>query len=463
MSEGKFRIEKDSMGDVHVPAQALYMAQTQRAIDNFPVSSRRFGRSFLHALALIKQAAAEVNAELGLLEPAKALAIARAAEEVAAGNHDDQFPIDIFQTGSGTSTNMNANEVIATRARQASNLEIHPNDHVNMCQSSNDVIPSAIHAAAVTELQSQLLPALRHLHSVLVEKALQTDDVIKMGRTHLMDAMPICLSQQIGGWAAQVVHWHERIALTLPRMGQLALGGTAVGTGINAHPEFAKKVVEALSRRLNACFVEAPNHFEAQSSQDSSVELSGLLKGLALCLLKISNDLRWMNSGPNAGLSEITLPGLQPGSSIMPGKINPVVPEAVMMVAAQVVGNDAAIAIAASQGNFELMAMLPVIADNLLESLRILANACRLLADKAIAGFTVNRERIAAVVARNPVLVTALTPRIGYELAAAIAHQASAQGRPVKDVAAERTGLSKSELDALLDPRELTRGGIKTA
>jgi fumarate hydratase class II len=297
----------------------------------------------------------------------------------------------------------------------------------------------------------------------LVEKALQTDDVIKMGRTHLMDAMPIRLSQQIGGWAAQVVHWHERIALTLPRMGQLALGGTAVGTGINAHPEFAKKVVEALSRRLNACFVEAPNHFEAQSSQDSSVELSGLLKGLALCLLKISNDLRWMNSGPNAGLSEITLPGLQPGSSIMPGKINPVVPEAVMMVAAQVVGNDAAIAIAASQGNFELMAMLPVIADNLLESLRILANACRLLADKAIAGFTVNRERIAAVVARNPVLVTALTPHIGYELAAAIAHQASAQGRPVKDVAAERTGLSKSELDALLDPRELTRGGIKTA
>jgi fumarate hydratase class II len=462
MSGETFRIEKDSMGEVPVPAQALYMAQTQRAVDNFPISRRRFGRSFLRALALIKQAAAAVNAELGLLEPAKALAIARAAEEVAAGNHDDQFPIDIFQTGSGTSTNMNANEVIATRARQISNLEIHPNDHVNMCQSSNDVIPSAIHVAAVTELQSQVLPALRHLHSILMEKARQTDDVVKMGRTHLMDAMPIRLSQQIGGWAAQIIHSHDCIALTLPRLGQLALGGTAVGTGINAHPEFARKVAEALSRKLNATFVEAPDHFEAQSGQGSAVELSGQLRGLAVCLLKICNDLRWMNSGPNAGLNEITLPALQPGSSIMPGKVNPVIPEAVMMVAAQVVGNDAAITIAASHGNFELMAMLPVIADNLLVSLEILANACRLLADKAIAGFTVNRQHIAATVARNPILVTALTPRIGYELAAAIAHQASAQGRPVKQVAAEQTGLSDAELDSLLDPRGLTVGGIKT-
>jgi fumarate hydratase, class II len=463
MSAETFRIEKDSMGEVRVPAQALYMAQTQRAVDNFPISRRRFGRSFLRALALIKQAAAEVNAELGLLEPATSIAIARAAQEVANGNHDGQFPIDIFQTGSGTSTNMNANEVIATRARQLSNLEIHPNDHVNMCQSSNDVIPSAIHVAAVTELQSQLLPALRHLHSILIEKARQTEDVVKMGRTHLMDAMPIRLSQQIGGWAAQIIHSHDCIALTLPQLRHLALGGTAVGTGINAHPEFARKVAEALSRKLNAAFVEAPDHFEAQSGQGSAVELSGQLKGLAVCLLKICNDLRWMNSGPNAGLNEITLPALQPGSSIMPGKVNPVIPEAVMMVAAQVVGNDAAITIAASHGNFELMAMLPVIADNLLESLEILANACRLLADKAIAGFTVNRQHIAATVARNPILVTALTPRIGYELAAAIAHQASAQGRPVKEVAAEQTGLSDAELDALLDPGGLTLGGIKTA
>lgn len=462
MSNESFRIEQDSLGEVRVPTNALYMAQTQRAVENFPISGLRFSRTFIRALGVIKSAAAAVNRELGLLDAAMASAIETAAAEVAEGQHDAQFPVDIFQTGSGTSTNMNANEVIASRARQiADGRIVHANDHVNMCQSSNDVFPSAIHIAAVMELQERVLPALRELHGELLRKARDHDDVIKTGRTHLMDAMPVRLSQQIGGWATQIRQATDRLAATLPRLSELALGGTAVGTGINAHPEFGERVAGRISLITGFAFVESANHFAAQSTQDSVVELSGQLKTLAVALMKIANDLRWMNSGPQAGLGEIVLPALQPGSSIMPGKINPVIPESVMMVAAQVIGNDATIAVAASHGNFELLTMLPVIAHNLLQSLQILANASRLLADKAVAGLTVNRSAIAARLEMNPILVTALNPIIGYDRAALIAKQAYAQGRRIRDVAAETTTLSGQELDRLLDPGELTRGGIK--
>jgi fumarate hydratase, class II len=463
MSNESVRIEKDSLGEVHVPAEALYMAQTQRAIENFPVSGLRFGRSFIRSLGIIKSAAAIVNAELGLLDAALASAIEQAAAEVAEGRHDEHFPVDIFQTGSGTSTNMNANEVIATRARHiAGETSIHPNDHVNLCQSSNDVIPAAIHIAAMMELQDKLLPSLTHLHDQLVRKASDHDDVVKTGRTHLMDAMPIRLGQQIGGWAAQIRQSMDRLKAVQPRLSELALGGTAVGTGINAHREFGARVAARISLMTGLTFAETANHFAAQSAQDTAVELSGQLKTLALTLMKIANDLRWMNSGPQAGLAEIVLPALQPGSSIMPGKINPVIPESVMMVGAQVIGNDSAIAVAASHGNFELLTMLPVIAHNLLQSLDILANSSRLLADKAVCGFTVNRDQIESLVDKNPVLVTALNPLIGYEKAAEIAKQAYVEGRRIKDVAAEKTAVSRDELDRLLDPRALTFGGIAT-
>jgi fumarate hydratase class II len=462
MAEQSYRIEKDSFGEVPVPADALYQAQTQRAVDNFPISGLRFGRSFIRALGLIKSAAAAVNAELGLLDPALASAIGQAAVEVAEGRHDDHFPVDVFQTGSGTSTNMNANEVIASRAKRISaGLAIHPNDHVNACQSSNDVIPSAIHIAALMVLQESLLPSLRHLRDVLSRKARENDGVLKTGRTHLMDAMPIRLSQQIGGWAAQIGQSIDRLTATVPRLSQLALGGTAVGTGINAHPEFGARVAKRIALMTGLPFVESANHFAAQSTQDTAVELSGALKTTAVALMKIANDLRWMNSGPQAGLGEIVLPPLQPGSSIMPGKINPVIPEAVMMVAAQVIGNDTTITVAATHGNFELMTMLPVIAHNLIENLSLLANASTLLADQAIAGFTVNQARIADLVEKNPILVTALAPIIGYDKAAEIGKQAYNEGRKVSEVAAERTSLSREEIDQLLDPRELTSGGIK--
>jgi fumarate hydratase class II len=462
MPDGSYRIEKDSLGEVRVPADALYQAQTQRALENFPVSGLRFGRSFIRALGLIKSAAAAVNAELGVLDPALASAIGQAAAEVTAGQHDEQFPVDVFQTGSGTSTNMNANEVIASRAQRITGgLAIHPNDHVNACQSSNDVIPSAIHIAALMELEESLLPSLRHLRDVLLRKAQENDHVLKTGRTHLMDAMPIRLSQQISGWATQVGHSIDRLTASVPGLSQLALGGTAVGTGINAHPEFGARAAERISLMTGLTFVESANHFAAQSTQDTAVELSGALKTTATALIKIANDLRWMNSGPQAGLSEIVLPPLQPGSSIMPGKINPVIPEAVMMVAAQVIGNDATITLAATHGNFELMTMLPVIAHNLTESLTILANASRLLADQAIAGFTVNEARLADLVGKNPVLVTALTPIIGYDKAAEIGKQAYREGRKISDVAAEKTSLSREQIEKLLNPRELTEGGIK--
>lgn len=461
----QYRIERDSLGEVQVPADALYGAQTQRAVENFPISGIRFPRTFIRALGLIKGAAAEVNHELGLLDGQKAQAIRQAAEEVAKGRWDEHFPLDIFQTGSGTSTNMNANEVIANRATQILGGEVgsklvHPNDHVNMGQSSNDVIPTAIHVSAYLEVQEVLLPALRHLQEVLQRRAAELDDVVKTGRTHLMDAMPIRMSQEIGGWAYQVAQSIERIESCLPRLAKLALGGTAVGTGINAHPEFASRVAAKLATRTGIPFVESDNHFAAQSAMDTATELSGHLRTTATALMKIANDLRWMNSGPIAGLGEIALPALQPGSSIMPGKVNPVICEAVMMVCAQVMGNDLAVSIGNERGNFQLNVMLPLIAHNLLQSITILGNAARLFADKAVAGFTVHRERIAEAVAKNPILVTALNPVIGYDRAAQIAKRAYAEGRSLKEVALEMTDLTAEQLDQLLDPRPMTEGGI---
>ncbi len=463
-----YRIERDSLGEVHVPADALYGAQTQRAVDNFPISGIPFPRAFIRALGLIKGAAAEVNAALGLLAPEKARAIQQAAAEVAEGKWDAHFPIDIFQTGSGTSTNMNANEVIANRATQILGGEpgsklVHPNDHVNMCQSSNDVIPTAIYVSAYLQTTEVLLPGLRHLQAALEKRAAELDHVVTTGRTHLMDAMPVRLSQEIGGWAAQVKEGIERIESTLPRLARLALGGTAVGTGINAHPEFARRVIARLAEQTGLPFVEAGDYFAALSALDALTELSGQLKTTASALMKVANDLRWMNSGPIAGLGEIALPALQPGSSIMPGKVNPVICEAMMMVCAQVIGNDVAVTLGNERGNFQLNVMMPVMAHNALQSITLLGNAVRALADKAVAGFTVNEARIAGLVGRNPILVTALNPVIGYDLAAKIAKRAYAEGRSLKDVALEMTDLSPEELDRILDPRQMTEGGISAA
>ncbi|MFN8499446.1 MAG: class II fumarate hydratase [Anaerolineae bacterium] len=458
-----YRIERDSMGEMRVPSNALYGASTARAIENFPISDLRFQRSFLRALGLIKLAAAQVNEELGLLPSDKARLIEAAAQEVADGQWDAEFPIDVFQTGSGTSTNMNANEVIASRTRSMGDgsVRIHPNDDVNMGQSSNDVIPAAIHVAALLEIHEALLPAMAHLQETLERRAAETHDIVKTGRTHLMDAMPVRLSQEISGWATQVAHASQRLQAMYPQLGQLALGGTAVGTGINAHPEFGKRIAARLAEMTGLPFVEADNHFEAQAAQDTAVAVSGQLKAYAAGLTKVANDLRWMNSGPQAGLGEIALPALQPGSSIMPGKINPVIPEATMMVCAQVIGNDATITIADQLGNFQLNVMLPVIAYNLLQSVELLASVSRVLADKAIAGFTVNTANIADLVEKNPIMVTALNPIIGYDTAAKIAKRAYAENRRVKDVAHEMSGLSAEELDRLLDPADLTEGGIK--
>ena len=457
------RIERDSMGEMTVPANALYGASTARAVENFPISGIPFSRAFIRALGLIKQAAAEANRDLGLLPSDRATLIIEVAQEVINGRWDADFPIDIFQTGSGTSTNMNANEVIANRAAQivGQGRPVHPNDDVNMCQSSNDVIPAAIHVAACLLVRESLIPALDHLELVLRRRAEETHDIVKTGRTHLMDAMPIRLGQQIGGWAAQVGQARERIESTLPRLAELAIGGTAVGTGINAHPEFGRRVAEALAQRTGIPFVEGRDHFALQATQDTAAELSGQLKACAVGLMKIANDLRHMNSGPQAGLAEIVLPALQPGSSIMPGKINPVICEATMMVCAQVIGNDLTVTIGAQMGNFELNVMLPVIAHNLLQSIEILASASNVLADKAVAGFTVNAEHIAELVDKNPIMVTALNSIIGYDLGAKIAKRAYAENRRVKDVAAEMTDLTVDELDRLLDPADLADGGIK--
>jgi fumarate hydratase class II len=448
------------MGELAVPADALWGAQTQRAVQNFKLSGLTLPVRFIQALALIKWAAAGANETLGLLPKPVAVAIQKSATEIMAGKHVAQFPIDVFQTGSGTSTNMNANEVIAHLA-SASNQFVHANDHVNMSQSSNDVIPTAIHVSAAVALAEHLLPSLRHLASVIRKKAGDNAEVVVTGRTHLMDAMPILLSQELSGWAQQVDLGVERLKSCEPRILSLALGGTAVGTGINAHAEFAKLAIERLAQQTKLPFLPASNYFEALSSQDAAVELSGQLKTVAVGLIKIANDLRWLNSGPLAGLGEIALPALQPGSSIMPGKVNPVIPEAVAMIGAQVIGNDAAITIAGQSGNFQLNVMLPLIAHNLLQSIELLANGARALADSAIAGFTVNQKRIDAVTAKNPILVTALNPVIGYERAAKIAKRAYAEDRPVIDVAAEETGMDRKELQRILDARTLTEGGIK--
>lgn len=460
MTTASYRVEHDSMGALDVPASALWGAQTQRAIQNFPPSGLTMPRALLRAFGLIKFAAAAANAELGDLEAAVGSAIQRASLDVAAGRHDEHFPVDVFQTGSGTSSNMNANEVIATLASRDCGLPVHANDHVNMGQSSNDVVPTAIHVAAALLLTDRLLPALEHLSDMLGRRVSELQDAVKTGRTHLMDAMPVTLGQELGGWRAQIDSNHARLTSVLPRVLKLAQGGTAVGTGINARPEFGATFARHLAGETRLAFVPSDNFFEALSSQDTAVELSGQLKVLAVSLMKICNDLRWMNSGPLAGLGEIALPALQPGSSIMPGKVNPVIPESVAMMAAQVIGNDSTITLAGQSGNFQLNVMLPVIAFNLLQSVHLLDIGCRNLADQAIAGFTVNLERIGDALGRNPILVTALNPVIGYEKGASIAKKAYAEHRPVLEVAAAMTGLGAEELKRLLDPLKLTEGGI---
>jgi len=460
MSEA-FRTEHDSMGELRVPADALWGAQTQRAVENFPLSGLALPRPFIRALGLIKAAAAGVNRELGLLDPGLAEAIQAAARAVAEGAHDGQFPVDVFQTGSGTSTNMNANEVIARLASRASGQQIHPNDHVNMGQSSNDVIPTALHLSAALEVQETLLPGLAALEAVIEARSRELSGVVKTGRTHLMDAMPVTLGQELSGWAVQIRQGQARVQAVLPRLHGLAQGGTAVGTGINAHPEFGPRVATALATAagisgLHAC----DNRFEALSSLDTAVELSGQLKVLAVSLMKIANDLRWMNSGPLTGLQEIALPALQPGSSIMPGKVNPVIPEAMAQIGAQVIGNDATITIAGQAGNFQLNVMLPVTAYNLLQSITLLGRGARLLGERAIQGFTVNEAHLSARLGMNPILVTALNAVIGYEQGAKIAKRAYAEGRAVIEVALEETDLGREELERLLDPAALTAGGL---
>jgi fumarate hydratase class II len=456
-----YRTEHDSMGELQVPADALWGAQTQRAIQNFPISGQTMPREFIRALGLIKQAAAMANLELGLLNEKKAAAIINAARIVASGEVDRHFPIDVFQTGSGTSSNMNANEVISNLANQGNEIGVHPNDDVNMGQSSNDVIPTAIQVSAALVASGKLIPSLLHLAETLDIKAEELDVVVKTGRTHLMDAMPVTFGQELGCWSQQIRSNIKRIKSALKRVRRLPQGGTAVGTGINAHLEFGPRVASVLEKLTGVKFRSSENYFEGISSQDASVELSGQLKTLACSLMKISNDLRLMNSGPLAGIGEINLPALQPGSSIMPGKVNPVIPEAVCMVCAQVIGNDSTITVAGQSGVFQLNVMLPVVALNLLQSLEILSTASNVLADKAIAGFTVREDNIQSVLERNPILVTALNPVIGYETGAVIAKKAYKKGKPIKEVALKTTELSAKELDQLLDPLGLTKGGIK--
>ena len=457
------RVVKDSMGEIEVPADALYGAQTQRAKNNFPISDHTFGRGFIEALGLIKFAAADVNKGLGKLEPSIADAIMEAALEVAEGKHDRHFVLDIFQTGSGTSTNMNANEVIASRANQIfgdAESPIHPNDHVNFGQSSNDTIPTAIRVSAVKAVREALIPALAHLQSALDKKGGEYANVVKTGRTHLMDAMPITFGQQFAGYSRQIALGVERLESALQRMVELPQGGTAVGTGVNTDPEFGGRIAATLAQRTGLPFREATDHFEAQSTVDAPVELSGQLKTIAVGLFKMANDFRWMNSGPNAGLGEIQLPPLQPGSSIMPGKVNAVIEESLTMICAQVIGNDAAITVGGQSGNFELNVMLPVVVHNLLESIHLLANGARNFADRSVSGLVVREEEIAKTVGRNPILVTSLNPLIGYDAAAKIAKKAFQEQRAVFDVAREMTDLSDEDLKKALDPLAMTKGGF---
>ncbi len=455
-----FRTEHDSMGEVRVPLAAKWQAQTQRAVDNFPVSGQRVERSLVRGLALLKRAAALENAGLGVLDEEVAQAVAGVAEEVAAGRWDDEFPVDVFQTGSGTSTNMNMNEVLATLATERLGRKVHPNDHVNASQSSNDMFPSAIHVAATTEIAGSLVPALAHLAGALRAKSEEFAGVVKAGRTHLMDATPVTLGQEFGGYAAAVEHGVERLEACMPRVGELPLGGTAVGTGLNAPTGFAQRVVGRLARELQLPLSEARDHFEAQGSRDALVEASGALRTVAVSLYKCATDLRWMGSGPRAGLAEVRIPDLQPGSSIMPGKVNPVIPEAVSQVVAQVIGNDAAVAFAGAVGNFELNVMLPVMARNVLESVRLLANVARLFADRCISGIEADTERCRSYALSSPSIVTSLNPYIGYEKAAKVVKQALAEGKDLRTVVLENGLLSEEEVDRALDVEAMTRGGI---
>ncbi|GLK89225.1 class II fumarate hydratase [Pseudomonas turukhanskensis] len=454
------RTERDSMGELAVPAEALYGAQTQRAVNNFPISALRMPTPFIRSLILAKAAAARANVELTQITPEQGEAIGAACSQLLAGDFMAHFPVDVFQTGSGTSSNMNANEVIATLASRILGEPVSPNDHVNCSQSSNDIIPTTIHVSAAIELQERLLPALGHLLSALCEKSLQVHPYVKTGRTHLMDAMPVRMSQVLDGWAQQIQSNIQHLRMLLPSLQALAQGGTAVGTGINAHPRFAETFCVELKELTGLHFTPGDNFFALIGSQDTAVAVSGQLKTTAVSLMKIANDLRWMNSGPLAGLAEIELEALQPGSSIMPGKVNPVIPEAVAMVATQVIGNDAAITVAGQSGNFELNVMLPVIAQNLLYSIELLSNVTRLLADRAITTFKVNQPKLNEALARNPILVTALNPIIGYLKAAEIAKQAYKEGRAIIDVALEHTDLSRDQLEQLLNPEKLTAGGL---
>ncbi|WP_344575614.1 class II fumarate hydratase [Streptomyces lunalinharesii] len=458
---GAFRIEHDSMGEVRVPAHAKWRAQTQRAVENFPISGQRLERAHIEALARIKGAAAKVNAELGVLGKDVAEAIVAAAAEVAEGRWDEDFPVDVFQTGSGTSSNMNANEVIATLASERLGRDVHPNDHVNASQSSNDVFPSSLHVAATSAVLNDLVPALEHLAEALERKASEFAEVVKSGRTHLMDATPVTLGQEFGGYAAQVRYGVERLRASLPRLAELPLGGTAVGTGINTPPGFSAAVIAEVARATGLPLTEARNHFEAQGARDGIVETSGQLRTVAVGLTKIANDLRWMASGPRTGLAEINLPDLQPGSSIMPGKVNPVIPEAVLMVAAQVTGNDATVATAGAAGNFELNVMLPVIARNVLESVRLLSNVSRLLADRTVDGITANVARAREYAESSPSVVTPLNRYLGYEEAAKVAKQSLAERRTIREVVleggyVERGLLTVQQLDEALDVLRMT-------
>ncbi|MFD4125226.1 class II fumarate hydratase [Streptomyces globisporus] len=457
-----FRIEHDSMGEVRVPAHAKWRAQTQRAVENFPVSGQRLERAHIEALARIKGAAAKINAELKVVDPDIAAAIQEAAAEVASGRWDEHFPVDVFQTGSGTSSNMNTNEVIATLATERLGREVHPNDHVNASQSSNDVFPSSIHIAATAAVTADLIPALDHLADSLGRKSAEFADVVKSGRTHLMDATPVTLGQEFGGYAAQIRYGVERLRASLPRLAELPLGGTAVGTGINTPPGFSAAVIAEVAEATGLPLTEARDHFEAQGARDGLVETSGQLRTIAVSLTKISNDLRWMASGPRTGLAEIALPDLQPGSSIMPGKVNPVIPEAVLMVAAQVTGNDATVATAGAAGNFELNVMLPVIAKNLLESVRLLANASRLLADRTVDGITADVERARAYAESSPSVVTPLNKYIGYEEAAKVAKKSLKDGTTIRETVlasgyVDRGDLTLEQLDEALDVLRMTR------
>ncbi|MHA6780379.1 class II fumarate hydratase [Pseudonocardia saturnea] len=460
----EYRIEHDTMGEVRVPADALWRAQTQRAVENFPISGRGLERSQIRALGLVKGAAARVNDRLGVLDGALAAAIAEAADAVAAGEHDDQFPVDVFQTGSGTSSNMNANEVIASLAARAG-VEVHPNDHVNASQSSNDVFPTTIHLAATEALATDVAPALDHLAEALNRRAADWADVVTAGRTHLMDAVPITLGQEAGGWATQAANGAARVRDALPRLGQLPIGGTAVGTGLNAPAEFGAGVVEELRAATGLDVLsEAADHIEAQGARDGLVEASGALRTAAVSLFKIANDIRWLGSGPRTGLAELQLPDLQPGSSIMPGKVNPVICEAAMMVAAQVIGNDTCVAFSGTQGNLQLNVMMPVMARNVLESARLLANAARLLADKVVDGMVADVERTRELAESSPAIVTPLNKYLGYEEAASIAKQSLKEKRTIREVVLERGHvedgkLTAEQLDAALDVLAMARGG----